>query len=373
MRRRRKPMKRVIGCLVCLGGVLCSASGATAEDLRPATPVRRSIAPNETHDYTFAAQPGQRLHVSVGQLGVDVVVLLFGPDGKKLAEVDGPTGATGVEHLIAFTREAGTYRVSVVPFQAPDAKPGEYEIRLVDLRPATEREIASLRGEDEIAGVERQWEDAVQADDTAAMAKLMADDFASLGNTAADARTKEQQLEVDELSRKTFQEAGATSRHDLSEHVIRVFGDTAVGSGRATISTKAKGTALEGRGQFVHVWQKQGGQWKLVADHYYAYGRPPSRSARASVDPKVLGAYAGSYRDEGGLRINVTPAADALVFEWIGPFGSGKQEFPAASDTTFVASDGREATFVRSPMGDVTEIIILSNGPATRAWKTPTQ
>jgi ketosteroid isomerase-like protein len=364
---------RLLGCLICLGGVLCCASGAMAEDLRLATPVRKSIAPNETHDYTFTAQPNQRLHVSVDQLGIDVVVHLFGPDGKKLAEVDGPTGATGVEHVVAIVQEAGKYRVSIVPFQEPEAKRGEYEIRLVELRPATAREIANLRLETEIVSLEKQWEDAVQAADTLAMAKLMSDDFASFGNTAAATQTKEQVLHAWEQTRKVFQEAGATRRHELSEYVIRVFGNTAVGSGRATISTSAKGTDLESRGQFVHVWHRQDGQWKLVADHFYPYGRPPSRSVKASVDPKVLEAYGGSYQAEGGARVNVTPAADALVFAWTGPFGSNKQDFRAASETTFVASDGTEATFVRSPGGEVTEIILLSNGPATRARKMTAQ
>jgi ketosteroid isomerase-like protein len=366
-------MKRVLGCLVCLCGVLCWVSGVMAEDLRLATPVRKSIAPKETHDYTFTAQPNQRLHVSVDQLGIDVVVHLFGPDGKKLAEVDGPTGATGVEDVIAVTEKAGTYRVSVVPFQDPEAKPGEYEIRLVELRPATAREIGNLRREKEVVALEKQWEDAVQVNDTAVMAKLMADDLANFGNTASAVQTKEQELQLFERAKKRAQEAGASSKHELSEHVVRVFGDTAVGSGRTTISTRAKGIDFEFRGQFVHVWQRQGGEWKLVADHFYPYGRPPSHSVKANVDPKVLGACAGSYQTEGGARINVTPAGNALVFEWIGLFGSSKQEFPAASETTFVASDGMEATFVRSPGGEVTEIILLSNGPATRARKTTTQ
>lgn len=366
-------MKSVLACLVFLAGVLCCISGAMAEELRLATPVQKPMAPNETHDYTVTAQPNQRLHVSVDQRGIDVVVHLFGPDGRKLAEVDGPTGATGVEDVIQITQEAGTYRVSVVPFQDPDAKPGQYEIRLVELRPATARELAQLRSEKEIASVETQWEDAVQASDTVVIAKLMAEDYANFGNTAATATTRSQQLQGFEQSRKRTQETSATSKHEMSEHVIRVFGDTAVTSGRVTISTKAKGTDLEFRGQFVHVWQRQDGQWKIVADHFYPYGKPPSPSVKANVDPKVLVACAGSYQTDRGARINVTPAASGLLFEWISPFGSSKQPFPAASETTFVASDGTEATFVRSPAGEVTEIILLSDGPATRARKTTTQ
>ncbi len=363
-------MKSVLACLVSLAAVLCCAPGAIAEELRTATPVQKSIAPNETHDYTLTAQSNQRLHVTVDQRGIDVVVHVVGPDGTKLAEVDSPNGATGVEDVIAFTRGAGEYRVSVVPFQDADAKPGQYEIRLVELRPATARELDNLRSEAEIVSIDKLWEDAVQASDTVAMAKLMSEDYAVLGDTAAAARTRSQQLQAFEESRKTLQEAGGTTKHELSEHVVRVFGDAAVTSGRATISTKAKGTDLEFRGQFLHVWQKQHGQWKLVADHFSAYGKPTAPSVKAAVDPKILDAYAGAYQTDRGLRINVTSEANALVFEWVGPFASNKQAFPAASETTFVASDGTEATFVRSAAGEVTEIILLSDGPATRARRT---
>jgi hypothetical protein len=171
-----RTMKSVLACLVSLAAVLCYVSGAIAEELRPATPVQKSLAPNETHDYTVTAQSSQRLHVTVDQRGIDVVVQLIGPDGRKLVEVDGPTGATGVEDVVVFTREAGEYRVSVVPFEDADSKPGRYEIRLVEPRRATARELATLRSEAEVAGIDKTWEGAVQAGDTAAMAKLMSED-----------------------------------------------------------------------------------------------------------------------------------------------------------------------------------------------------
>ncbi len=107
-----------------------------------------------------------------------------------------------------------------------------------------------------------------------------------------------------------------------------------------------------------------------VADHFYPYGKLALSSTNAKVESKILVAYAGSYEVQPGSIVNVTPGADALVFEWVNPFGSGKQGFAPVSDTTFVASDGTEATFVRSPSGEVTEIIILGNGPGQRIKRT---
>jgi ketosteroid isomerase-like protein len=364
-------MKRAFVGLLSCGALVCCTSAAGAEELRLASPVKKSIARNETHDYTVTAQADQRLSLAVEQRGIDLVVKVFGPDGKKLAEVDGPTGATGTETVIAFTPQAGTYRVSLVPFDDPGNKAGDYEIRLAELRPMTARETANLGAEKEIARLEKEWDDAVVARDGPALAKFMTDDFAYFGDTATGARAKEQHVQSFEQAGKTMRERGITAKDDITEHVIRVFGDTAVASGRVVISFQAKDGGSKFPGQFVHVWQKRDGEWRMVADHFYPYGRLPLTSTKPAVDPKVLGAYAGSYRIENGARVNVTPAAGGLLLEWVNPFGQFKQEFSAASDTTFVASDGSEVTFVRSPSGDVRELIGLSNGPGIRAQKMP--
>ena len=75
----------------------------------------------------------------VEQRGIDVVVTLFGPDGKQIVEVDSPNGAEGPEPVFAVADAAGNYRL-VVRSLEKDAKPGRYEVKVVDVRVATEQD-----------------------------------------------------------------------------------------------------------------------------------------------------------------------------------------------------------------------------------------
>ena len=84
-------MKRVFVLLVACASLLACESLALGQELQVGSPLRKSIAPGETHHYSVSAQVDQRIHVSVEQRGIDVVVRLFAPDGKKVAEIDGPT------------------------------------------------------------------------------------------------------------------------------------------------------------------------------------------------------------------------------------------------------------------------------------------
>jgi hypothetical protein len=52
-----------------------------------------------------------------------VVVALFGPDGKKLTEVDSPNGTQGPEPVHWITAASGIYRsVLASPLRSPTAR-----------------------------------------------------------------------------------------------------------------------------------------------------------------------------------------------------------------------------------------------------------
>src|SRR5436309_15945341 len=70
--------------------------------LGPAQPIERELAGGESHFYSIKLDRGQLVHVRVEQRGIDVVLSLFATDGKKLIEVDSPSGAQGPEHLWAM-------------------------------------------------------------------------------------------------------------------------------------------------------------------------------------------------------------------------------------------------------------------------------
>src|SRR5262249_4846430 len=85
------------------------------------------------------ADRGIFFRIDVDQRGIDVLVELFGPDGKKLAEVDSPNGISGLEPVVFITETEGRYRITVRSLQA-NVAPGEYAITLSDFRPAAEKE-----------------------------------------------------------------------------------------------------------------------------------------------------------------------------------------------------------------------------------------
>src|SRR5215813_1498475 len=61
--------------------------------------IEKQIAAGQTDSYRLSLIEGQYVRVVVEQKGIDVVVELFGPDGKKLDEVDGPNGRYGTEPI----------------------------------------------------------------------------------------------------------------------------------------------------------------------------------------------------------------------------------------------------------------------------------
>src|SRR5215813_7815179 len=81
--------------------------------LEPGKPIERELAGGQSHSYQITLTEGQYLRVVVEQRGVDVVVTLLSPDGKKLIEVDSPNGAQGPEPLQWIVEAPGTYWLEV--------------------------------------------------------------------------------------------------------------------------------------------------------------------------------------------------------------------------------------------------------------------
>lgn len=114
--------------------------------LKMGEPVERELAGGGTHNYRITLTTGQFLRVVAEQRGIDVVVALFGPDGKQLLEVDSPNGTDGPEPLAWIAESPGSYRVEVRSLEK-DAAPGRYVIALSELRGATERDHALIARE----------------------------------------------------------------------------------------------------------------------------------------------------------------------------------------------------------------------------------
>ncbi len=97
--------------------------------------------------------------------------------------------------------------------------------------------------------------------DAAALNRIYADDFIGIGPSGT-VRMKPQVL------------ADFTS-HDLNfqsittdDVRIRVYGNTAVETGRTTTAGQDKGKVVPRDNRFTRVWIRRHGRWRLVANHY---------------------------------------------------------------------------------------------------------
>lgn len=102
-------------------------------------PVEHELKGGEIREYSVQVKANQLLNILVDQRGIDVVVELYAPDGKKLAEVDSPNGSQGPEQVNLITETEGEYRLKVRSLER-DAAPGRYEAKIANMRDATDRD-----------------------------------------------------------------------------------------------------------------------------------------------------------------------------------------------------------------------------------------
>src|SRR6266542_1220515 len=107
--------------------------------LEPGKPIERHLAGGQSHAYQITLSAGQFMKVIVEQRGIDVVVGLLGPDAKQIMEFDSEIRSQGQETVWQVAEVAGSYRLNVKA-NHKGAPAGGYEIRVVELRAATEKD-----------------------------------------------------------------------------------------------------------------------------------------------------------------------------------------------------------------------------------------
>src|SRR5215217_4423204 len=134
-----------------LGFLTSSAIAANAQG--PATlqlgmPIERTLGLGQVHEFTIKAEENNFVQVVVDQRGIDVIVRVFSPVGKSLGEFDSPNGADGPENVSFVATAPGTYRVSVGPLDPNNTTEGRYQIRLLELRQATDQELKTSKNQE---------------------------------------------------------------------------------------------------------------------------------------------------------------------------------------------------------------------------------
>ena len=132
--------------LVCFS--LVAANAQTPVTLQTGVPIDRTLAADQVHEFFVDAKENNVVQLVVEQKGIDVVVKVLTPDGKPLSRCDTPNGKEGPEQVSFMTKEAGKYRITVSPLEPGQPPPGQYQIKLIEVRDATEEEIAANKNRD---------------------------------------------------------------------------------------------------------------------------------------------------------------------------------------------------------------------------------
>src|SRR5262252_2724518 len=104
--------------------------------LEPGKPVERELSGGQSHFYKITMTSGQYLQVTVNQQGIDTLVALFTPDGKKVGEADIEKATVRSETISTIAEATGAYRIEVRSAEKT-AQSGHYEIKIEELREAT--------------------------------------------------------------------------------------------------------------------------------------------------------------------------------------------------------------------------------------------
>src|SRR6476646_392745 len=111
-----------------------SQSSSTPADapalLQPGKSVERELSPKQVRRFVMAADSGSLVRIASTQIGIDIVVSIFGPDGAKLAEVDS-SGEGPEQQALAVVRRSGQQRVEVRAYDTT-ASAGRFSISMLE-------------------------------------------------------------------------------------------------------------------------------------------------------------------------------------------------------------------------------------------------
>ncbi|HEX7959289.1 MAG TPA: tetratricopeptide repeat protein, partial [Terriglobales bacterium] len=126
-----------------------AADSSPPQILKLGKVVTRELHGGESHDYQVALSAGQFAHVLIDQKTIDMQVDVFSPDNSQIFGAN--VGAIGqFESASLIAPVAGVYRIraSSVDSLAP---PGEYEIKLTEVKAATDVDENRVAGDKALA------------------------------------------------------------------------------------------------------------------------------------------------------------------------------------------------------------------------------
>jgi CHAT domain-containing protein/Tfp pilus assembly protein PilF len=120
------------------------SAGSDEKDVRTleaGKPIRRELGVGQEHTYRIELKADQFLKVIVEQQWIDIAAHVSGPDGNKLLHFDSESRLLGREEVSLVAEAAGGFLL-IVRSKPNGSSAGSYEIRIEELRAATDTDRA---------------------------------------------------------------------------------------------------------------------------------------------------------------------------------------------------------------------------------------
>jgi CHAT domain-containing protein/Tfp pilus assembly protein PilF len=122
----------------------------------PAKAIQRELRGGQKSTFRIGLADGQYAKVLIEQQGIDIIARLLSPAGKVIIEVDADPRKVGEEVVEFTTTGCGDCLLTVEPRQK-NAAPGRYEVRVAELRPATEKDFVLNEARQLQSGATMLW------------------------------------------------------------------------------------------------------------------------------------------------------------------------------------------------------------------------
>jgi len=118
---------------------------------------------------------------------------------------------------------------------------------------------AQSTSERDVLALQKEYESAIERRDASVHERLFADDYTyTPGNGAF----------MDRASHMAFTRSGAVAvgSFQSTDQKVRVYGDTAIVTGRWVVKGARGGKPLDNQIRYIAVYVRRGGQWQIVAE-----------------------------------------------------------------------------------------------------------
>src|SRR5438132_3218958 len=217
----------------------------------------------------------------------------------------------------------------------------------------------SAKVEQEIRTLEHEWFDSYVRGNRAAFDRMVAENAVMTYGNGKVGNKSEAIAEI---------KAPADASYSLtSDDVqVRLYGDTAIVTGRVTEKGTFNGRSLNSQSRYTDVWVRRNGRWQVVAAQSTRLPQERPSAAATSTNPNAYDAYVGQYELAPNLVITITRDGNRLISE----LGGRKSELVPQSETQFsIPAANIKVTFARDANGQVTHMIVNDNGREGQARK----